>query len=79
MGEVTKQYQQNMKSRILSQWTFMRVLHLVMGVLIIIQAIVAKQWFGIALGSYFLSAAIFSLGCAGGSCNITTKQTHKLD
>ena len=68
-----------MKSRILSQWTFMRVLYLVMGLLIIIQAIVAKQCFGIALGSYFLSAAIFALGCAGGSCSITTKQIHKKD
>ncbi len=68
-----------MKSRILSQWTFMRVLYLVMGLLIIIQAIVAKQWFGMALGSYFLSAAIFALGCAGGSCSVNTKQIHKTD
>ncbi len=51
-----------------SNWTFTRVLYLVMGGIIITQSINSQEWLGIALGSYFASMGIFAFGCASGSC-----------
>lgn len=67
-----------MKERILTGWTFMRALYLVMGVTLIIQAIVAKQYMLVALGGYFTAMSVFGIGCAGGRCAVpppSKKQT----
>lgn len=57
-----------MKERILTGWTFTRGLYLVMGVIIMIQSIMAKQTMGIVFGGYFASMGLFAFGCASGSC-----------
>lgn len=49
-------------------WTFMRMLYLVMGITIVIQASMISQWPGIFLGAYFMVMGLFSLGCASGQC-----------
>ena len=66
-----------MKERILTGWTFMRALYLVMGVTLIIQAIVAKQYMLVALGGYFAAMSVFGIGCAGGRCAVPKpSKTH---
>lgn len=57
-----------MKERILTGWNWVRMIYLLTGLTIIIQAIVTAQWIGIALGGYFAAMAIFRFGCAAGSC-----------
>lgn len=57
-----------MKERILSRWTFARVLFLVAGSFVIIQSIMDKQWMGAALGTYFAAMGLFAFGCAAGNC-----------
>lgn len=57
-----------MKERILSRWNFMRVLWLLMGVGIIIQAITEKNFLMLLPGLYFVFAAIANIGCFAGSC-----------
>jgi len=57
-----------MKARILTGWNWIRMIYLLTGIAIIIQAIVTAQWIGIALGGYFAAMAIFRFGCAAGSC-----------
>lgn len=57
-----------MKERILSRWTFMRVLYLIIGSGIIVQSILEKQWMGIVFGGYFASMGLFAFGCAAGNC-----------
>lgn len=57
-----------MKQRILTGWTFGRVLYLVMGITILIQSVMIHQWMGMVLGSYFAAMGIFAFGCAAGSC-----------
>ncbi|MBK5271849.1 MAG: hypothetical protein JJE22_12630, partial [Bacteroidia bacterium] len=37
-------------------------------VVILIQSIMDRQWFGIILGIYFASMGLFAIGCAGGYC-----------
>jgi hypothetical protein len=57
-----------MKERILTNWTFVRVLFVVIGISIIVQSVMARQWFGVFFGGYFTSMGIFSFGCASGKC-----------
>lgn len=63
-----------MKERILTGWTFRRGIYLLMGSLLIIQAVMEKQWIGVVLGGYFAAMGIFSFGCAAGNCSVETKQ-----
>lgn len=57
-----------MKDRILTNWTFKRVLYLAMGITFIIQSVLSQQWFGVAFGGYFASMGLFAFGCAAGNC-----------
>ena len=57
-----------MKERLLTGWTFQRVLFLLSGSFILIQSIIDRQWFGIIFGIYFASMGLFALGCAAGNC-----------
>ena len=57
-----------MKDRILTNWTFTRALYLLMGIALIVQSVMSKQWFGVAFGGYFASMGLFAFGCAAGNC-----------
>jgi hypothetical protein len=57
-----------MKKRILTRWTFVRTLYLVIGVGAIAQSVMSKQWFGVLFGGYFASMGLFAFGCAAGNC-----------
>jgi len=57
-----------MKERLLTNWTFSRVIYLAMGILIIVQAVMAGQFFGIFLGGYLSIMGLFAIGCASGNC-----------
>jgi hypothetical protein len=63
-----------MKQIILTNWTFLRILRLVAGIAIIVQAVITKQTlFGI-VGILFTSMAIFNTGCCGtGGCDTAFK------
>jgi hypothetical protein len=57
-----------LKYRVLSNWTFARVLYLSIGLAIVVDSIVSKQWLGILFGAYFASMGLFAFGCAAGNC-----------
>jgi hypothetical protein len=57
-----------MKERLLSGWNFMRVVWLMMGIGIAIQAITEKNFLMLLPGLYFVFAAIANIGCFAGSC-----------
>jgi hypothetical protein len=61
----------NIISRLKYNWSFIRILFVVMGITILIQAISMIQWPGVFLGTYFLSMGVLGLGCAGGNCSVT--------
>ena len=44
-------------------WSFMRIIRLLMGVFLIIQGIVARQFMAVALGSGFALLPLLNLGC----------------
>lgn len=64
-----------MKQRILSGWTFMRILYLIIGITLVIQSIMAHQYGMALLGVYFSAMSVLGIGCMGGNCNIQSNQT----
>jgi hypothetical protein len=67
-----------MKEVILNNWSFMRVIRLLAGIAIIIQAIANKDAiFGVA-GFLFTIMALFNTGCCGtAGCYTPMKKTSK--
>lgn len=62
----------------LKNWNFMRVLRLVMGVFIMIQAIMAQQWMIAALGGLFSLLPLINIGCCGVStCGISAVKSNE--
>lgn len=59
---------ENIKYRLTTGWNFQRVLFVVIGSFVIVQAIVDGQWMFAAFGAYFASMGLFGYGCASGSC-----------
>jgi hypothetical protein len=57
-----------MKERILTNWTFTRVLYVVIGLYVVTQSALTHQWAGVVFGGYFASMGLFAFGCAGGNC-----------
>lgn len=61
---------QKMK-KYLSNWNFMRLLRLALGVMIFIQAIKSNDLMFIILGALFSLMPLFNIGCCGvGNCSI---------
>jgi hypothetical protein len=65
-----------MLKRITTGWTFMRVLYLIMGIIVIGQALQQQQWLGVLFGGYFASMGLFSFGCAAGNCFVTPSKQN---
>lgn len=67
-----------MKETLLYNWNFMRVLRLLAGIAIVIQAVANKDTvFGVA-GLLFTIMALFNTGCCGtGGCYTPIKKTTK--
>jgi hypothetical protein len=54
--------------RILNGWTFVRVVYVILGSIVIIQSVLSKEWAGVIFGGYFASMGLFAFGCAAGNC-----------
>lgn len=64
-----------MKGSIFNNWNIMRVFRLIIGLLILVQAIVAKDMMLVIAGIIFTSMPIFNVGCcAAGSCYTAVKK-----
>ena len=56
----------------------MRFLRLGLGIFIIVQSIMAKDWTMGILGLLFTAMPVFNIGCCGtGGCNTPTKKTFE--
>jgi hypothetical protein len=58
------------KQRITSGWNWIRIVYLIMGISIMIQSIMIRQWAAVLFGGWFTAMGLFGLGCASGSCYI---------
>lgn len=59
-------------------WDLMRVLRLALGIFIIIQGIIAKEWLLAGLGGLFSLMPLMNVGCCGVSgCNTRLPKSNK--
>lgn len=64
-----------MKQGILANWNFMRFLRLGLGIAIIVQSIIAKDWTMGIIGALFTSMPLFNVGCCvTGGCATPVKK-----
>lgn len=62
----------------LSNWNFMRVLRLALGIYIIVQGFVDNQWLFVALGGLFSLMPLLNIGCCCASgCNTPVRKSNK--
>ncbi len=47
----------------IKNWSFLRLLRLGLGLLIVIQGVEAKEWFTLAMGALFVAMPLFNIGC----------------
>ncbi len=63
-----------MKQAIFSNWNLMRFLRLALGIAIIVQSVVAKDWTMGIVGALFTVMPVFNIGCCGAGGCATTPQ-----
>jgi len=64
----------DLKERILTGWTLTRALYVALGLYVVINSSMNRQWMGVVLGVYFASMGVFSFGCAAGNCYPAPRQ-----
>ena len=68
-----------MREQLLSNWNFMRVFRLALGIYIIVQGVQANEWMFIVLGALFSIMPLMNIGCCGTSgCNTTQVSTKNI-
>ncbi|MFN8292439.1 MAG: hypothetical protein U0T72_01870 [Chitinophagales bacterium] len=66
-----------MLQRITGGWSTIRVIYLLLGIAVIIQGVIEKQWFAIMFGAYFASMGLLNYGCAAGACYTPPVRSNK--
>ncbi len=67
-----------MKQAILSNWNFMRFVRLGLGIAIIVQSVLIKDWTMGIIGVLFTSMPVFNIGCCGvGGCAAPVKKSNE--
>jgi hypothetical protein len=67
-----------MKQAILTNWSFSRALRLVLGIVILVQALYIKDGSLGLTGLLFTLMPVFNIGCCGvGGCYVPSKQIEK--
>ncbi|MBL7788849.1 MAG: hypothetical protein JNL75_03315 [Chitinophagales bacterium] len=62
-------------------WSFMRVIRLLLGILLLVQGILAHQWMVAMLGFGFALMPLWNLGCGceGSACTYSPKENKTDD
>jgi hypothetical protein len=69
-----------MKQAILSNWNFMRLVRLGLGIFILVQSVMLKDWSMGLLGVLFTIMPVFNIGCCGaGGCATKPQKNASAD
>jgi hypothetical protein len=66
---------ENFKAQLLTGWTMVRIVRLMMSAAIIYMAISESNWLIGLLGAFVLYQVITNTGCCGGSCAMPLRRT----
>ena len=67
-----------MKRNVFDNWNFMRFVRLGLGVAIIVQSVLVKDWAMGILGVLFTGMSVFNIGCCGiGGCATPVNKNTK--
>ena len=62
-----------MMQNIIKNWSFVRLLRLVMGIVLVVEAVKSGMWFLVAVGVVFVAMPLLNIGCcATGNCAVPT-------
>ncbi len=69
-----------MLNNIVKNWNLVRVLRLVMGIFLVIEAIKSGMWILVAVGAVFVVMPLLNTGCcATGNCSVPTRNSKNTD
>lgn len=57
-----------MKNRLITNWTWVRALYLVFGIVMLLQTLADRQWLMVLPALYVSAMGLFGFGCASGNC-----------
>lgn len=61
-----------------SNWNAMRIIRLALGIIIIVQGILNREWIFVALGGSLALMPLLNVGCcAGSACNTPMKNSDR--
>lgn len=60
----------NFIQRLAGGWTFTRIFYLLIGVVLLVQALYDRDWTIAVFGIYCSAMGIFAIGCAAGNCTV---------
>ncbi|MCZ2393846.1 MAG: hypothetical protein LC105_08330 [Chitinophagales bacterium] len=60
----------------LKNWSVIRIVRFILGVLIIIEGIKSSEWIFIVLGGLFSLMAILNAGCGTSACSVPKKSSQ---
>ena len=61
----------------LKTWDFMRMLRLAIGIFIIVQSVITKDWLFVGVGVLFSLMPILNISCCGASgCNMPVRKNN---
>jgi len=64
--------------RYFSNWNFMRFFRLALGIVIIVQGVIEKEWLFIGLGSLFALMPLMNIGCCSTrGCNTNAPEFNQ--
>ncbi len=65
-----------MMNTLFQNWTFMRGLRLLLGVIVLIQSIVTKDIVMGGMSAFLIATAVFNFGCCGsGGCGVNSDKS----
>lgn len=66
-----------MIQNIIKNWSFVRLLRLVMGIVLVVEAVKSGMWFLVAVGAVFVAMPLLNIGCcATGNCSVSTRHSN---
>lgn len=68
-----------MKHLLFTNWHLIRIIRLIFGMFLILQAMETRQWIFIVFAAFFLFQAVFNQGCSANGCETNLPKSENND